>query len=67
MVFEPEELLESGDRIVALVTRRARPKRGGGEIVVHNGHIWTVRDGAVVSMKSYPDPSKALEAAGLSE
>jgi hypothetical protein len=56
MVFEPEELLENGDQIVALVTRRARPKGSGGEMVVRNGHIWTLRD-----------PEKALEAAGLSD
>src|SRR5436190_17237862 len=67
MVFEPEELLESGDQVVALVTRRARPKASSGEMVVRNGHIWTIRDGKVLSMNSFPDPEKALEAAGLSE
>jgi integrase len=33
-----------------LVTRRARPKGGSGEMVVRNGHIWTVRDGMILSM-----------------
>ncbi len=67
MVFEPEKLLENGDQIVALVTRRARPKASSGEMVVRNGHIWTLRHGRILSMKSFPDPEKALEAAGLRE
>jgi ketosteroid isomerase-like protein len=67
MVFEPEELLEHGDEVVVLLTRRARPKGGSGEMVVRNGHIWTVRDGSILSMKSFPDPDHALEAAGLEE
>jgi ketosteroid isomerase-like protein len=65
MVFEPEEFLENGDQVVVLVTRRARPKGGSADIVVRNGHLWTVRDGTILSMKSFPDPEKALEAAGL--
>jgi len=65
MVFEPEEFLENGDQVVVLVTRRARPKGGSADIVVRNGPLWTVRDGTILSMKSFPDPEKALEAAGL--
>ena len=65
MVFEPEEFLENGDQVVVLVSRRARPKGGSADIVVRNGHLWTVRDGTILSMKSFPDPEKALEAAGL--
>jgi ketosteroid isomerase-like protein len=66
MVFEPEEFLEKGEQVVVSVTRRARPKGGGGEIVVRNGHLWTVRDGTILSMQSFPDPGMALQAAGLS-
>jgi ketosteroid isomerase-like protein len=67
MVFEPEELLENGDQVLVLLTRRARPKGGSGEMVVRNGHLWTVREGTILSMKSFPDPDKALEAVGLSK
>ncbi len=67
MVFEPVEVLQGGDQVVALVNRRARPAGSVSEMVVRNGHIWTVRDGKVLSMKSYPDQDEALEAAGLSE
>jgi ketosteroid isomerase-like protein len=67
MVLEPEEFAEKGDHVVALVTRRARPRGGSGEIVVRNGHLWTVHDGTILSMKTFPDPEKALEALGRSE
>jgi ketosteroid isomerase-like protein len=67
LVFEPEEVLENGDQVVAVVTTRARPKEGSVDIVVRNGHLWTVRDGTIFSMTSFPAPGKALEAAGLSE
>src|SRR4051794_37961641 len=42
MTFEPEEFLEHGDEVVVLLTRRALPKGGSGEMVVRNGHIWNV-------------------------
>jgi ketosteroid isomerase-like protein len=67
MVFEPEEFLVSGDQVLVLLTRRARPKGGSVELVVRNGHLWTCRDGTILSMTSFPDPKKALEAVGLPE
>jgi ketosteroid isomerase-like protein len=67
MVLEPEEIIETGDQVVVLVRLRARPKGGGVDIVVRNGHLWTVRDGTILSMRTFPDPDEALEAAGLSE
>jgi uncharacterized protein len=67
MVFEPEKFFENGDQVLVLLTRRARPKGGSTDLVVRNGHLWTVREGRILSMKSFPDPDKALEAVGLSE
>jgi ketosteroid isomerase-like protein len=67
LVFEPEGFLENGDQVVALVTVSARPKGGSVDIVVRNGHLWTVREGTVLSMETFPAPEKALEAAGLRE
>ena len=64
---EPERFLERDDKVVALVTRRGKPKGGEMEMVVHNGHLWTLREGRIVSMESFPDPDAAIRAAGLSE
>jgi ketosteroid isomerase-like protein len=66
-VVEPEEFFEKDEQVLALVTRRVRPTGGGVDIVVRNGHLWTIRDGTILSMKSFPDPEKALEAVGLRE
>ena len=66
-VLEPEQLIERGDQVVAIVKTRARPKGTSAEIEVRNGHLWTLREGVVVSMHSFPEPERALKAGGLSE
>ena len=65
--FEPDELIDGGDQVVALVTVRTRLKGGDVDLVVRNGHLWTIRVGEILSMTTFPEPEKALEAAGLSE
>jgi ketosteroid isomerase-like protein len=67
LIWEPEEFFERDDQVVALVSIRSRPRGGGVDLVIQNGHLWTFRDGAVLSMESFPKPQGALEAAGLSE
>jgi len=67
-ITEPLEFFESGDQVVAVVNNRLRPKGGtSGEFEYRNGHIWTIRDGMVVSLVGFPTPEEALEAAGLPE
>jgi ketosteroid isomerase-like protein len=65
--YEVDELRESGEQIVALLTIRARPKGTTAEIENRVGHVWTLRDGKVVSIHTFPDREQALEAAGLSD
>jgi ketosteroid isomerase-like protein len=67
VVWEPEEFSESGDQVVVLITTRSRPKGGSVDIVTRNGHLWTIRDEAIISMETFPDPAEALEAAGQAE
>jgi uncharacterized protein len=64
---EPEEFFEHGDQVVAVVKVRVRHKDSSAEIENRTGNLWTIRDGAVGSMRMFPQPEKALEAAGLSE
>jgi len=64
---EPEEFFEGGDRVVAFVRIRSRPKGSTAEVEVRVGHLWTIRDGKLVSLRTFPEPEKALEAAGLRE
>ncbi|MDX6697723.1 MAG: SnoaL-like domain [Solirubrobacteraceae bacterium] len=65
VAWEPTELFEAAEQVVAMVTTRSRPRGSDVDIVTHNGHLWTFRDGAIVSMRTFPDPRAALEAAGL--
>ena len=67
VVAEPEEVVEHGDQVVVVVKIRARPKGSSAEIEIRNGHVWTFRDGKPASMRLFPEPEKAFEAAGLSE
>jgi ketosteroid isomerase-like protein len=67
VIYELEELRESGEQVVALIKFRARPKGTTAEIENRVGHVWTLRDGKVVSIHGFPKRGQALEAAGLSE
>jgi uncharacterized protein len=67
LLWEPEEFFEGNDQVVVYVSVRSRPSGGGVDLVVRNGHLWTIRDGALISMESFPKPGSALEAAGLSK
>jgi ketosteroid isomerase-like protein len=67
VAVEPEEYFESGDQVVVFLKTRAQPKGSSAEIEVRNGHLWTIQVGKVVSMRLFPKPKEALEAAGLSE
>jgi len=64
---EPEELLESDDQVVALVVVRSRPRGSSAEITIKIAHVWTLRDGKVLVIETFPQREKALEAAGLLE
>ena len=65
---EPEETFESGEQQVAVVVkRRLRPKGSSAKIEARTGALWTIRDGMVASIRVFPKPEEALEAAGLEE
>jgi ketosteroid isomerase-like protein len=67
-MVEPLEVIESGERVVAIVNNRLRPKGGeSGEFEYRNGFVYTISDGLIVSVVGYPTPAEALEAAGLEE
>jgi ketosteroid isomerase-like protein len=67
-ITEPLEFFESGDEVVVVVRNRLRPKGGtGGEFEYRNGHIWTIRDGTILSLVGYPNAEEALEASELAE
>ena len=62
---EPEEFFEGDDRVVVFVTQRAQPKGTSAVIEIKTGDLWTLRDGKVLTLETFPEREKALEAAGL--
>jgi uncharacterized protein len=67
VVFEPEEFIDAGDRVVVMVRFGARPLGAGATIENRIGHLWTMRDGKVIRCETFPQREDALEAAGLRE
>jgi ketosteroid isomerase-like protein len=62
------ELVDAGDRVVALLDLRLRGRSTGIEFPPAKGAwVFTFRDGLIVHMKLYISQAEALEAVGLSE
>ena len=63
----PEDLVETGDRVVVSVRYRGRGRGSGVEVGAVFHEVYTVREGRIVRMDEFNARSDALEAAGLSE
>jgi uncharacterized protein len=66
---EVQDLIDAGDRVVALVRFRGRSAVTGLELrgVSVDAAVWTVRDGKLAKVEMYGGTQEALEAAGLLE
>src|SRR5438034_1305042 len=67
LVLEPEEFFEGGDQVVVFVKASAQIKGSSGDLENTHGHLWTIRDGTILSLRMFPKRGEALEAAGLRE
>ena len=65
----PEEFIDAGEDRVLVFSREGGRGRGSGAEVISQptAHLWTIRDGKAVSLRSYWERVEALEAVGLSE
>jgi ketosteroid isomerase-like protein len=61
---EVEELIEVGDRVVAMLHVTARMKASEAEVDMRLGVVWALRNGKAVSGREYATREQALEAAG---
>ena len=63
-VFEvkPDELLDAGDRVVALGHYTAKYGATGKEVRAQFAHVWGLRDGKVTSFQQYTDTKKFSDA-----
>lgn len=67
-IEEPyEELIDGGDRVVSVVTSRARGRASGVEVEREHFGLWTIREGKIVRVEWFSKREEALEAAGLPE
>ena len=57
---EPEQVVERGDRLIAVVRQSGRGRASGVQIEARIAHVWTVRDGVAVRWETVPDPEQAL-------
>ena len=62
-VWEPEQVIEKTDCIVALVRTTGKGRGSGLEIDRQTAMIWTVRDDKALSLRFYRDRERGLEAA----
>jgi ketosteroid isomerase-like protein len=62
-----EELIDAGDQVISVVTRRGRGRASGAETSTRRAGVWTIRDGKAFQVVWFPSVDEALVAAGLGE
>jgi ketosteroid isomerase-like protein len=65
--WEPEEFVESGDDVIALLRSSGKGRGSGIEMERRTAMVWTVRERRATSLRFFRDRDDALDAAGLSE
>jgi len=62
-----EELRDLGDHVLALLYVRGRGLGSGADFTQKVATLWTLRGNKAIQARTFNDPAKALEAAGLRE
>jgi ketosteroid isomerase-like protein len=66
--WQPEELIDVGDKVLAFVRVSGRGKASGAPVESRTWSLWTLRDGMAVKLEYFGDDrASALEAVGLSD
>ena len=65
--YEVEELMDIGDRVVAIIRDRQVGRSSGVPINSAHAAVWTLADGKVTRLQVFDDRQEALEAVGLRE
>jgi ketosteroid isomerase-like protein len=65
--WDPEEFIEAGDRVVAVLGVHAKGRGSGVNVERVDGAVWTFRDGKCIRLDYYGSKVEALEAVGLRE
>ena len=59
---EPQELLDAGDRVVALGTYRGTHKATGKPVQAQFAHVWSLRAGKAAKFQQYTDTHQFAQA-----
>jgi uncharacterized protein len=62
---QPDQLIDRGESVVAVVRTRTRGKASGVELEQGSAHLWQLRDGKVVRFETFDQPAEALAASGI--
>ena len=63
--WEPEEFIDAGDRVVAVLRVYAKGRGSGVDVERLDGAVYTLRDGKSIRIDYYGSKAEALKAAGL--
>jgi ketosteroid isomerase-like protein len=63
--FEVEDIIDAGDRVVAIVRDEGRGKSSGIKLERRHAEVWSVRDEKVIRIELYDHKAEALAAVGL--
>ena len=66
--WQPEEVIDAGDKVLAFIRTSGRGKASGVDVEAYVWNVWTFRDGKPTEWTYFgEDRAAALDAAGLSE
>jgi ketosteroid isomerase-like protein len=65
-VWQPEEIIEARENVVALLRSTGKGRGSGVEVQRETAMVWSVRDGRAVAVRFFRDRDKALQAAAIS-
>jgi ketosteroid isomerase-like protein len=65
--FEPEDFIDGGDVVVAVIHLTAKGRSSGIEIDRRDAIVYAFRDGKIATIDYYNDKAQALQAAGLAD
>jgi ketosteroid isomerase-like protein len=65
--LEPQEFIDSGDRVLVLVHQHGRGRLSGVEVDVFTAWLWTFADDKAVELRVFLDKEEAFEAIGLTD
>jgi ketosteroid isomerase-like protein len=60
-------VIDCGDRVLLLMRDHGRLPETEREVTFAPGMIWTLRDGKIARLETFPDRHDALKAVGLEE